>query len=179
MHQANGQEDVIDVAAQDSSNENDKEEIGKGIHDIGKTHHQVIEATPAQGGQAAKGQPEANDDSLSQETYGQRGAGPVDDAAQLVAAQGVGPEEMLPAWTRLHDAVVLQGGVIRSNERSEEGYESQSHDEHEASPGHAVPGQPSIGIGPRGVGWGRTRYLFQGRCRRSGPVWHGYASRQE
>ncbi len=116
---------------------------GKGVHHVGEAHDQTLGAAALPAGQRPERQSDEHDDDLRDERHRHRHLRAVDGARQQVAAQVVGPQQMVgqgERWDRAaargaHRGEVLDPVVPRRDHRSDDREQRHQADDHQ--PGHA------------------------------------------
>ena len=136
--------------------QDDEQDVREGIDDVGDAHQEVVRATTVPAGQRTDRHADEDDDGLDHERDGDADPRPVEQTAEQVTAELVGPEDVAGGerWQR---AVAVGEDRLeilllvrpRCDERADDPAEQQSDHEEQADHGQLVLGQPPEGLPPQ------------------------------
>src|SRR5207245_10429408 len=130
---------LVQYRAQVRDNDDDEEQAWEGEEHVDGAHHERVD--PA--AEVARGEPERNTDHQHDEhvdeRHRERDPAPVEEPAELIAAELVGPEEMRCARTEIGALEVLPVERVRREGAGEQCDDDQQDDKDEAHNRRAVP----------------------------------------
>src|SRR5207245_281619 len=116
VHHRDGGEDGEQAATQRGNHHDDEEQVGKGVHDVGEAHQQVVDAATV----IARGEPDGSanqqHDDLHHQAYldGDLCAG--QDTGQNIPSEVVGAQGMGQAGRGKDDVQVLLEGIAKDRQ---------------------------------------------------------------
>ena len=90
-------------------------------------------------------------DTLHQESYGHRGARPVDDAGQVISSHQVGAQQVARAGGLMYGCQVNLIVAAGADDIGEEGHTDQPQDHHQAGQSQTIAGEAPHRIAPQGT----------------------------
>jgi hypothetical protein len=112
LNEPDDEEERKDVAAENASQKDDEEQVREGEHQVCEAHQQVVDAPAEVAGCGANGYTDGEDDGLREEANRHGEPGPVNEAAEPVAAQVVGAHQVVPRWLDEGVEQVLLVGIV-------------------------------------------------------------------